>query len=127
MGRGLGRGLIEINQYTCAIHKCMEATLGISPYGYLYLKLAKTLWLSYYLLCFLFNKIREQEGRTGSAWKCGVAAGVVGTKQWDQTVYTHVSKCKNDKIKTKQINRKLIFLIEFKRELFLYLCVRVLS
>jgi hypothetical protein len=42
-----------------AIHMCMEATLGISLHSYLYLKLAKTLSLSYYLLCFLFNKIRE--------------------------------------------------------------------
>jgi hypothetical protein len=38
-----------------AIHKCMEAMLGIS----LYLKLAKMLCLSY-LSSFLFNKIREQ-------------------------------------------------------------------
>jgi hypothetical protein len=50
------------------IHKCMEAMLGISVYSCLYLKLAKTLCLSY-LLCFLFNKIRDEEGRTGSAWK----------------------------------------------------------
>jgi hypothetical protein len=49
------------------IHKCMEATLGISLYSYLYLKLAKTLCLSYYFLCSLFNKIAEQEGGTGSA------------------------------------------------------------
>jgi hypothetical protein len=52
-----------------AIHMCMEEMLGISLYSYLYLKLAKPLCLSYYLLCFLFNKTREQEGRTGSAWK----------------------------------------------------------
>jgi hypothetical protein len=31
-----------------AIHKCMEATLRISLHRYLYLKLAKTLCLSYY-------------------------------------------------------------------------------
>jgi hypothetical protein len=42
-----------------ATHKCMEAMLGISLYSYLYLKLAKTLCLSYYLLSFLFNKVRE--------------------------------------------------------------------
>jgi hypothetical protein len=36
-----------------AIHRYMEATLGISLYSYLYLKLSKTLCLSYYLLCFL--------------------------------------------------------------------------
>jgi hypothetical protein len=43
--------------------------LGISLCSYLYLKLAETLRLSYYLLCFLFNIIGEQEGRTGSAQK----------------------------------------------------------
>jgi hypothetical protein len=48
----------------------MEAMLGISLYSYPYLKLAKTLCLSYYCLCLLFNKIGE-EARTGSAWKCG--------------------------------------------------------
>jgi hypothetical protein len=47
-----------------------EPMLGISLYSYLYLKLAKMLCLSYYLLCFLFNKI-EEEGRTSSAWKQG--------------------------------------------------------
>jgi hypothetical protein len=52
-------------------HMCMEVTLGISLYSYLYLKLAKTLCLSYNLLCFPFNKIGEQEGGTGSAWKQG--------------------------------------------------------
>jgi hypothetical protein len=40
----------------------MKAMLGISLYGYLYLKLPKMLGLSYYLLCFLINKIGEQEG-----------------------------------------------------------------
>jgi hypothetical protein len=52
-----------------AVYMCMEAMLGISLYSYLYLRLAKPLCLSFDLLCFLFNKIGEQEGRTGSAWK----------------------------------------------------------
>jgi hypothetical protein len=68
-----------------SIHKCMEATRGLSLYSYLYLQLAKTQCLSYYLLCFLFNKIREQEGGTGG-----------GERRVTQTMYTHVSKCKND-------------------------------
>jgi hypothetical protein len=51
-----------------AIHMCMKAMLGISLYSYLYLKLAKILCLSYYLLYFLFNKIGE-ESKTRSAWK----------------------------------------------------------
>jgi hypothetical protein len=38
----------------------MEATLGISLHSYLYLKLAKTICLSYYLLCFLFNKSEKR-------------------------------------------------------------------
>jgi hypothetical protein len=49
---------------------CIESMPGISLYSYLYLKLAKMLYLSYYLLHFPFNKIGE-EGRTGSAWKQG--------------------------------------------------------
>jgi hypothetical protein len=50
---------------------------------------------SYYLLCFLINKIGE-EGRTGTAWKQGVG----GSKEMGRGgMYTHVSKCKNDKIK----------------------------
>jgi hypothetical protein len=73
------------------IHKGMETTLGISLYSYLHLKLAKMLCLSYYLLCFLFNKIREQEGRTVSARKHGDGGDVA------QTMCTHVSKCKNNK------------------------------
>jgi hypothetical protein len=48
------------------IYKYMEATLGISLYSSLYLKLAKTMCLSY-LLHFLFNKIGEREGEIGSA------------------------------------------------------------
>jgi hypothetical protein len=56
--------------FQLVIHICMEAVLGISLYSCLYLKLAKMLCLSYYLLCLLFNKIGA-EGRTGSAWKRG--------------------------------------------------------
>jgi hypothetical protein len=52
------------------IHMSMVATLGISLYSYLYLKVAKILCLSYYGLCLLFNKTGE-EGRTGSVWKQG--------------------------------------------------------
>jgi hypothetical protein len=52
--------------------------------------------LSYYLLCFLFNKIKE-EGGTGSACKQGCGSG--GWGKGAQRMYTHVSKCKNDKIK----------------------------
>jgi hypothetical protein len=47
------------------IYMCIEEMLEISLYGYLYLKLAKMRCLSYYFLCFLLHKIREQKGRTG--------------------------------------------------------------
>jgi hypothetical protein len=69
-----------------AIHMCMEATLGVSLYTYLYLKLAKMLRFSYYLLCFLFNKIGEQEGRTSSATEWG---GDVCGWEVALTMYTH--------------------------------------
>jgi hypothetical protein len=75
----------------------MKVMLVISLYSYLYLKLANTIYLSYYLLCFLFNKIREQEGRTGSARKwvgAGRTAGGVAPR-----TYPHVSKCKNANLK----------------------------
>jgi hypothetical protein len=71
---------------------CMEATLGISLYSCLHLKLAKTLYLSFYLLCFLFNKIGEQEDGSCSAQKWGCGGQVA------QTMYTNVSKSKNNKI-----------------------------
>jgi hypothetical protein len=73
-----------------------NAMLEIFPYSYLHLKLEKILCLSYYLLYFLFNKIREEEGGTRSAWKQREEGKVA------QTTYTHVNKCKNDKIKKTQ-------------------------
>jgi hypothetical protein len=80
------------------IYMGMEAMLGLSLYIYLYLKVAKMLCFSYYLLCFLFNKIVEQEGRT-----CSEVARKVA-----QTMYTNVSKCKNDKIKKKKKRKHTI-------------------
>jgi hypothetical protein len=71
------------------IHMCMEAILAITLCSYLYLKLAKMLCLSYYLLCFLLNKIeykRAEQVLPGRGWKVA------------QTMYTHKNKCKNDKI-----------------------------
>jgi hypothetical protein len=79
-----------------AIHKCMEAMLEISLYSYLYLNLAKTLCLSYYLLCFVFNKIGEQEGGTGTGF--ALEEGVVDSPN-NVNACVHVNKCKNDKIK----------------------------
>jgi hypothetical protein len=66
--------------------------LGISLYSYLYLKLAIMLCFSY-LLGFLINEIGEQEGGTGSAQEGR------GGEEVTQTRYTHLSKCKNDKMR----------------------------
>jgi hypothetical protein len=68
----------------------MEATLGISLYSYLYPKLAKTICLSYYLLCFLFNKIGK-EGGTGSLWKQEVG-GAEGVEREGGTNNVHTCK-----------------------------------
>jgi hypothetical protein len=38
----------------------MEAMLGISLYSYPYLKLTKTVCLSYYYSCLLFNKVEKR-------------------------------------------------------------------
>jgi hypothetical protein len=56
------------------------------------LHLAKVLCLSYYLLCFLFNKIRAQEDGTGSAQKWCGGGGGVGEVAY--TMYTHVRMTK---------------------------------
>jgi hypothetical protein len=78
----------------------MEVMVGISLCNYLFLKLAKMLCLSYYLLCFLFNKIREEVGGTSSAWKWEIESERM--VEVAQTMYTHVSKCKNEKNKRKK-------------------------
>jgi hypothetical protein len=71
--------------------------VGISLFSYVYLKLAKMLCLSYYRICFLFNNIREQKGWNRFCLEVG------GVGCMAQTTYTHVSKCKNDKINKKEI------------------------
>jgi hypothetical protein len=65
-----------------AKHMCMGAKLGISLYSYLYPKVAKPLLLSYYLLCFLFNKIGGQEG----TWKTADVqnAVIMALPRWGQ-------------------------------------------
>jgi hypothetical protein len=76
----------------------MEAMIGISLYNYLYLKLAKMLYHSYYLI---FSIQQNQRTRGWSRFCLEAGSGVKrGGREVAQTVYTHVSKCKNDKIKT---------------------------
>jgi hypothetical protein len=79
------------------MNQCGLQYTSVRKQHYLYLKLAKTICLSYYLLCFLSNKIREHEGRTGSAQKQGWGIGGWEEGEVAQLIYTHVSKCKIDK------------------------------
>jgi hypothetical protein len=73
-----------------AIHKCMEAMLGISLYSYLYLKLAEMLS---FLLSLMLSL--QQNWRTRRWNRFCPKVGEDGGRQ---IMYTHVSKCKNDKI-----------------------------
>jgi hypothetical protein len=53
------------------------------------ISIVTNLWEAYYLLCFLFNKIRKQEGRTGSAQKWGRGGSVVEERaSGSNNVYT---------------------------------------
>jgi hypothetical protein len=74
------------------MHISMKTTQGISLYSYHYLKPEKAPCFSYYLFCFVFNKVGEQEGGTCSAQRRA------GRLEVDQIMYSHVSSCKNDKI-----------------------------
>jgi hypothetical protein len=59
----------------------------------------KTPCFYYYLLCFFFYKIREQDNATGSAQRWGRGGDAMGEGRREevvQIIYTHVSKCKND-------------------------------
>jgi hypothetical protein len=48
-----------------AVHKCMEAMLGMSLYSYLYLKLIKMIYLSYFLLCFSSTILEKKPQKQG--------------------------------------------------------------
>jgi hypothetical protein len=76
-----------------AIHMCIEATLGISLYSSLSQTSKKALS---FLLSLMFslqqNQITRGDHGTGSPWKQGRG------RRWLKQC-THVSKCKNNKIK----------------------------
>jgi hypothetical protein len=75
------------------IHKCIEATQEISLYNYLHLKPAKMICFSFYVVCFFLNK----RARQVLPWGWGRRHGM-------KTMYTHVSKFKNNKIKKLKTN-----------------------
>jgi hypothetical protein len=84
------------------IHICMETTVGIFLYSYLYPKIGKHyvfLIMSYvYSSTKLENKRVEQVLPRSRVWGRGWKEGGGGP----QTMYTHVSICKNDKIKERK-------------------------
>jgi hypothetical protein len=72
----------------------MEALLGISLYSYFCLKLAKPLCLSYVFSSTKLENKRAEQVLPGR--------GFGGRGELAQTTYTHVSKCKNDRIKARK-------------------------
>jgi hypothetical protein len=76
-----------------AIHKCVEAMLGISLYSYLYLNLAK-------MLCFFLSLMRSMAEQVLPVRE-GCGGGGRWGGRWHKQCMTHVSKCKNNKIKEK--------------------------
>jgi hypothetical protein len=81
-----------------SIHMCMEAMLGISLYSYLYLKIAKC----YVILAisYIFSSTKSVNKRTEQVLP---GSRVVGKGRKGRgaahTMYTHVSKCKDNTIK----------------------------
>jgi hypothetical protein len=81
-----------------AKHKCMEETQGISLYSYLYPKFAKTKNNLSFLLSFMVSSTSQR--KEGRASLMGNREGWgKGREDLAQIICTHVSKCKNDKIK----------------------------
>jgi hypothetical protein len=78
-------------------HIYMVTTPGISLYSYLYLKLAKM--LCFFLLSLMLSLQQNQRTRGQNRFS---SEAVWGLGEVAQIMYTHVSKCKNDKIKFKK-------------------------
>jgi hypothetical protein len=70
------------------IYKCIEAMLGISPYSYHFVFLIIS-----YVFSLTKSEKRVEQVLPGSG------------EEVAQTMYTHISKCKNDKIKEKKNNK----------------------
>jgi hypothetical protein len=76
-----------------AIHKCMKAMLGISLYGYLYSKKEKNCYV-FLIVSYVFSSTESEKKKAEQ-----VQPGSGGLGKVAQTIYTHVNKCKNGKIK----------------------------
>jgi hypothetical protein len=70
----------------------MEAMLGISLDSCLYLKLAKMLYLSYYLSCFVFTKLDTRAKEVLSGSKGSGERGGRHRGEMVQTIYMHMNK-----------------------------------
>jgi hypothetical protein len=71
----------------------METMLGISLYGYLYLKLAKMLYLSYYLLCFSSTKLEKKSEQVLPGSGVRAKGGRLGAGgEMPPKMYTHMNK-----------------------------------
>jgi hypothetical protein len=82
-----------------AIHMCLEAMLGISLYSYLHLKLAKIIF--FLIIAYVFSSKKTENKRAEQVLPRS-SAGWGGVWRVAQTMYTHVTKCKNDKIKQRK-------------------------
>jgi hypothetical protein len=79
----------------------MEAMLGISLYSYLSQTSKNAVFL---IIAYVFSSTKLENNRVEQILPGSGGVGVA------QTMYTHVSKCKNDKINKNKIKRLLIFI-----------------
>jgi hypothetical protein len=79
------------------IHIYMETAQGISLYSCLHLKLTKILCFSFLSYMFFHQQNQRSRGQNKFCPQAGGGGGKVS-----QIMYTHVSKCKDDKIKFKK-------------------------
>jgi hypothetical protein len=91
-----------MSQCGCSTH--VHGNKGKNLYSFFCLKQAKTNVFLNYVLCILFNKIGEQEGRTDSGRTLLFQEGESGPNN------VHVSKCKNDKKKKKRKTKPHVYI-----------------
>jgi hypothetical protein len=99
MGRGPGSSeeVWQRSTNVIAIYMCMEAALGISLCSCLYLKLAKC--YIFLITSYDFSSTKSENKRMEQVLPGSRGRWMAGVGDVAQTMYMHVSKCKNDKIK----------------------------
>jgi hypothetical protein len=73
-----------------ALHMCIEAILGIPLHSFLYLKLTK--YYVFLIISYLFSSTKSENKKAEQV----LSGSVCGMGELVQTMYTYVSKCKND-------------------------------